>query len=339
MRITTLLLTFFTVLTMNAQLVTISNTHQIPQIGDTVMYQDANTFGFDAEGTGTVTDKLWDFGSLMDDGNEDILFWWLDTTGLDGASNFPNATIARGGTTENGHFFYNNTANDLNRIGWYESPSNYGIYHNSFATEFTFPFTASDNNSTDYSGEFSPLGAGEDSTMIEQGNISLQADMQGTLILPTGEFHDVLRIHDVESFHIKAYIVGTPVTDNVIEDDYYYWFVDTIFQPILIYGTTSIDGDQQSEVLRYQPIETNTTSVSYKVDNSNINVFPNPSNGVFEINGSGINSIKILDIKGQTVNIEISSFNKVDLTSQDKGIYFLKINTDKGVVMRKLVVE
>ena len=339
MRITTLLLAFFTVLTINAQLVTISNTYQIPQIGDTVMYQDANTFGFDAEGTGAVTDKLWDFSALMDDGNEDILFWWLAPTGLDGATNFPDATIARGGTTENGHFFYTNTANELNRIGWYESPSNYGIYHNSYATEFTFPFTASDNNSTDYNGEFAPLGAGEDSTMIEQGSISIQADMQGTLILPTGEFHDVLRIHDVESFHIKAYIVGTPATDNVIEDDYYYWFVDSIFQPILIYGTTSIDGDQQSEVLRYQPIETNTTTIS-KVDvNKDIRVYPNPSNGIFEIKGSNITFVKVIDIKGQTVNVEINSFNRIDLTSQEKGVYFLKIYNNESVVMRKIVIE
>jgi len=68
----------------------------------------------------------------------------------------------------------------------------------------------------------------EDSVLIESGSLIIDADAQGTLILPTDTFENVLRIHLVESFHIKAYMMGTPVTDNVVEDDYYYWFHDDI---------------------------------------------------------------------------------------------------------------
>ncbi len=203
--------------------------------------------------------------------------------------------------------------------------------------EFKFPFTASDNNSVNYHGEYAPLGYGEDSTMIELGNIHLQADMQGTLILPTGEFHDVLRIHDVESFHIKAYVVGTAAADIVVEDDYYYWFVDTIFQPILIYGTTAVDGSQQSEVLRYQPIGT-TTNIN-TIKDIKVSVFPNPSNGIFNIEGQNITNLKLIDIKGKNIDVEFNSFTKLDLSSLENGVYFLKITTTEGSTMRKLIIE
>jgi len=323
------------------QLVTISNVHQIPSIGDTVLYHDANTFGFDAEGTGSVTEKIWDFAGLMDAGTEDIYFWWLDPAGLDGAGNFPTANIARGGTTENGYFFYNNTANEINRLGWYESASNYGIYHNSFATEFVFPFTASDNNAVNYSGEFSPFGMGEDSVTIEYGSISIQADMQGILILPTGEFHDVLRIHAVESFHITSYVVGTPATDNVIEDDYYYWFVDTILQPILIYGTTSMDGSQQSEVLRYQPIETQATGINNNTMSHNLKIFPNPSNGLVHIACDNIKKVEVVNVLGDVViskNIE-TSMGSIDMSNYSKGVYIFKVYTNNDIIQKQVVVE
>lgn len=338
MRKITLLLSLFSVLAINAQLITITETYQIPQNGDTIHYQKANTFGFDKDGVGVVTDKLWDFHALMNDGNEDIQFWWTAPTGLAGADSFPTANIARGGTTENGYFFYNNSTTELNRIGWYGDATNFGIYRNSFATEFKFPFTAGDNNSVSYSGRYAPFNLGEDSVTIELGNISLQADMQGTLILPTGEFHNVLRIHDVESFHLKAYIAGTPATDNLIEDDYYYWFVDTIFQPILIYGTTAIDGSEQAEVLRYQPIDV-PTNVLENTLNDKIKIYPNPSNGIFEIQGENINSVKIIDIKGEQIKTEIKNFKKIDLTEMEKGIYFAKIYTNNGIVIRKIVLE
>ena len=337
MKITTLILSLFCVYTLNAQLITISETHQIPQVGDTVMYKNANTFGFDADGTGTVTDKLWDFSALMDADTNEVLFWWDSPVGLEGTDSFPTANMARGGNQEDGYFFYENTSNNIDRLGWYGDETNYGIYINSLATEFTFPFTAGDNHSTDYHGHLNPFGAGEDSVTIEQGSLSLQADMQGTLILPTGSFDDVLRIHDIESFHVKAYISGVAATDNIIEDDYYYWFVDTIFQPILIYGTTDIDGDQQSEVLRYQPIETSTNINT--INKINIRVFPNPSNGLFNIEGKNITSLKLIDINGKNINIEFKSFSKLDLSSLENGVYFLKITTTEGSTMRKLVIE
>ena len=320
------------------QLVTISETHQIPQIGDTINYQDANTFGFDEEGVGAVTDKVWDFGALMDAGTT-IDFWFSDATLTPETASFPNANIVRENSIEAGYFYYETTATDIIRWGWYAAVDNYGIYDNG-APEFEFPITAGGNYNCSYHGEFAPFGAGEDSVVIDLGQIIANADMQGTLTLPTGTFTDVLRIHLIENFHIKAYMLGTPVTDNVVEDDYYYWFVDTILQPILIYGTTDLDGSQQSEVLRYQPIGIPLSVNKINFDNLFL-VYPNPTKDVVNVRGSEIERIEVYDVIGKMISsYEVNSFNtKIDLSDNPEGILILKIHSKNNILVKRIVLE
>ncbi|MBK7888422.1 MAG: hypothetical protein IPJ86_14435 [Bacteroidetes bacterium] len=59
----------------------------------------------------------------------------------------------------------------------------------------------------------------------------------------------------VENFHIKVYLIGIPIIDYLIEDDYVYC-LDSIQQPLLISGYT-VDGTGTSSS-RYQPISTPT---------------------------------------------------------------------------------
>jgi len=263
-KITLFLLAVGIAISTSAQLITISETNQMPAVDDTVFYKDANTFGFDAAGTGTVTDKTWDFAALMDAGTT-FYYFWKDAASTPQAATFPGANMARGNSGEAGYFYFDVDGNNLNRWGWYGSATNYGIY-TSPGMEFHFPITAGNNFSSAYHGEMSPYGVGEDSVTISDGTISMQADMQGTLILPEGTLIDVLRIHVVETFHIKAWMMEMAIMDNVVEDDYYYWFHDTVPYPVMIYGTTSLDGSQQSEVLRYQVLEFSTPVLSDETD-------------------------------------------------------------------------
>jgi hypothetical protein len=104
-----------------AQLVTISETHQIPVIGDSIRYINANTFGFDALGTGPVTNKVWDFAALMNAGST-VDFVFVNPSTLlpsDGKDSFPSANIAKRQSDANGYFYYQNNATSINRIGAY----------------------------------------------------------------------------------------------------------------------------------------------------------------------------------------------------------------------------
>jgi hypothetical protein len=330
----------------SAQLVTISATHQLPAIGDTIRYVDANTFGFNQNGTGPVTNTLWDNALLMNAGTNYIFFYEDPATITgNGVDSFPGATLARGESGAAGYFYYQNTANDINRIGWYSSASNYGVYNaGTYATEFHFPMTAGQTVNSSYSGRYAPFGLGEDSCTLESGSLAINADQQGTLILPTGTFTNVLRIHAIETFHIKIYMMGVPVIDYLVSDDYYYWFHDTIKQPLLTYGITTIDGTAQTPVLRYQPIS-GTTGLSQLAQQNEINISPNPSSGQFLISDFSLTqagNIEIYNAVGQKVNFNITSVGNntlVKLLNNTKGVYLIKLMNQQSVLTRKVVVE
>jgi hypothetical protein len=328
-----------------AQLFTISETHQIPVIGDSIHYVDANTFGFDATGTGPVTAKLWDFSALLDAGTTyDFVFVDPSTVPIAlGRDSFPTANVARRESGAPGYFYYQNTANDINRLGWYAASSNYGIYKNgTVTTEFHFPFTAGDNYNSTYHGNYAPFNVGEDSVRITDGTSTLNADMQGQMILPTGSFDTVLRIHVVESFHIKTYMLGTVVQDNVISDDYYYWFTDTILQPLLTYGITTVDGTAQTPVLRYQPIS-GSVGIS-NLDLESLNIYPNPASDFIHIILPSYNepvNFELFDILGKIVQNKMlcNNDNIIDLSSFLKGTYTIKVYSDSYLITKKLILE
>jgi len=75
---------------------------------------------------------------------------------------------------------------------------------------------------------------------------------------------------------------------------------------------------------------------------SNINIYPNPSNGVFNINLANTdNIIEIYNIKGQLIlSQETNDSNTtIDLSSQSKGVYILKLQFDEQTITEKIIVE
>ncbi len=99
-------------------------------------------------------------------------------------------------------------------------------------------------------------------------------------------------------------------------------------------------------------IEFTTHFVDYSCDSiivatedpvfDNINVFPNPANDIlnigFDEDFTGL--IEIIDIPGRVI---LSNYQKVknilqfDISSLAKGIYYIKLKTDKGIYIRKFI--
>ena len=70
-------------------------------------------------------------------------------------------------------------------------------------------------------------------------------------------------------------------------------------------------------------------------------IYPNPSDGMFNISGENIESIEVYDITGKLVmqqNINASNAT-IDLTNKAKGIYTLKSYNGNNVTVSKLIVE
>lgn len=72
-----------------------------------------------------------------------------------------------------------------------------------------------------------------------------------------------------------------------------------------------------------------------------VKIYPNPSKGLFTVQGNDIQFIEIVNIKGRIINkslIEDKQFN-IDLSKQPKGVYILKIVTNKGFITRKIILD
>lgn len=66
-------------------------------------------------------------------------------------------------------------------------------------------------------------------------------------------------------------------------------------------------------------------------------VYPNPTNGVVNISASGLYRIEAMDITGRTV--AVSNTGSVDLSAQPNGIYILRIVTDGGGTVSKVMKQ
>ena len=75
-----------------------------------------------------------------------------------------------------------------------------------------------------------------------------------------------------------------------------------------------------------------------EIDINNIVLYPNPTSGVFTIIGDNISNIDILDINGRLIkSFKVNSSNfKIDISNNQKGIYFIKILSSDKTIVKKL---
>ncbi|NHN25671.1 T9SS type A sorting domain-containing protein [Flavobacterium jejuense] len=90
----------------------------------------------------------------------------------------------------------------------------------------------------------------------------------------------------------------------------------------------------------------NGTLSSTSFNQDVIAVYPNPSNGIYTISLGNVQpiSIKVYDISGKTILFKkdiLVSENRtsVNLTAVSKGIYFIVINSEKGIISKRIVKE
>ena len=108
------------------------------------------------------------------------------------------------------------------------------------------------------------------------------------------------------------------------------------------YGVSGIGG--ASAYINYKGVIPHTPTAITEADrNFSVNVYPNPSNGVFSIDGlQKENTIGVYDVVGKLVYQTVSANSSVtiDLKSQNQGMYFYKIMnpSNQSVATGKLMV-
>ncbi len=67
-------------------------------------------------------------------------------------------------------------------------------------------------------------------------------------------------------------------------------------------------------------------------------IFPNPTNGILNIGNRDLNSIYIYNMAGQKIK-EFIPKPQIDLSDIPKGIYFLKLISNQGILVDKIIFE
>ncbi len=103
---------------------------------------------------------------------------------------------------------------------------------------------------------------------------------------------------------------------------------------------------KENNSLVYPEISTNcclgvTDITNSFVNTENVEIFPNPTSDIININGKNITKIQIIDLNGcmiysQNTN---STINKVQLSNFSKGFYLLEIHQSNKIINKKLVIE
>ncbi len=77
---------------------------------------------------------------------------------------------------------------------------------------------------------------------------------------------------------------------------------------------------------------------------NSITIYPNPNEGQIHINNSGnhiLSSAEIFALNGKKVKVfnQINDLNILEFDSVMSGLYFLKLNSDKGSIVQKLIIK
>lgn len=73
---------------------------------------------------------------------------------------------------------------------------------------------------------------------------------------------------------------------------------------------------------------------------NNVQIYPNPVKSIVNIKSiHEIKSIELSDLSGKLIMKSLVPKNSVDISSVHKGMYFLRISTDKGIFVNKIIKE
>ena len=93
------------------------------------------------------------------------------------------------------------------------------------------------------------------------------------------------------------------------------------------------------------PIESNfnlNTCLSLSTDNllnNNITIYPNPVIDLININTSlTILEVEIYDVLGKRLNYIKVNNRKIDVSGVNSGVYILKIKTEIGIILKKILL-
>lgn len=89
-------------------------------------------------------------------------------------------------------------------------------------------------------------------------------------------------------------------------------------------------------------VDGTTLSTNENALDQKVSLYPNPSNGIYNIELSdaiSIERVTLNDIAGKQFSVALNSNNSFDITTLQSGVYFLTIQTNEGTTSKKLIKQ
>lgn len=295
---------------------------------------DATEFNVGVEGE----DITWDFSGISITGPA-TLYKNVNPAATPFVGTFGLATLAS--TTDDMNYSYSQvTATQFNNLGAGSVAAT--VSYSNPETILTFPLTYDVTNDDTFGAMFTSGGI----SFNRSGDVHMEADGYGTLILPTGTFTNALRVKLEEDYGDES--IGLPVAVNIDYNfDNYYWLVEGITGPVLYYGkleTTTLAGSTTVEVGFLNGDAVAAVNDAQLSDNV-ITVYPNPASDIIFIGNTlaiDFEYISLYDITGRLVLQSAASNNQIiplQIFDLPAGIYTLQMSADAGVISKTISIE
>lgn len=149
------------------------------------------------------------------------------------------------------------------------------------------------------------------------------------------EKYNIYRSFDGNNYTLIGYANGnaTSYVDNDVEHyDQYYKVTAVNTMP----GGETCESDFAMAVDGIHNY-VHVTTDGVEETESNVSVYPNPTNGIVTINADGLKNIVVVNTLGQKVFETIE--NQIDLSQFGTGLYMLKIETEHGNSVKRIMVK
>ncbi|MBO7570706.1 MAG: T9SS type A sorting domain-containing protein [Bacteroidales bacterium] len=75
-----------------------------------------------------------------------------------------------------------------------------------------------------------------------------------------------------------------------------------------------------------------------EISSISVNIFPNPTTGIVNIEAEGLNNVVVYDVTGRMM-MSVANESTIDISNLEAGVYFFSVETANGSAMKKLVKE
>ncbi len=311
---------FCIVTTMFAQ-PTLTAASNNPVVGDVLFFHACDTTGVNMGTTGASV--TWNFASLSQTGLDTTTYVSCPTTPY--CDSFPGSNIAA--TDQHGNYsYYVTNSGALSYLGYQNSTTS--LHYTNPIDYIYFPLS--------YNSQHTDTGV----NTFTGGNItyidSFKCDGYGTLILPSGTYYNVLRIHETQNA-IETYLSST----YYWRSEYYLWYIAGTHAALCYMGYDTT-GTGSSHISYVGYTSRNTTAVPNVILNQGtFNLFPNPAYDALNIetDPAVFSNCSITNYIGAVVmQYDIrSAQTTLDIKNLPPGLYYFKITGASGSAIKKFV--